>query len=489
MLVLLDAQKAFPFCATPNDDCHIWDQELASVDEILLDEEFIHILHRAFLRGSPSPSAKGPPRMALNRLLRSGVLKHIKQWSFRDLFKETQRNLDYRAFTQFFEQKTRSVAALSRNMARVDAIALRELNEHLCQIARRHGVIAGRRYRQDTTVCETNIHHPSDSSLLQDGVRVAQRLVKEAEALIPSLGSMRDRSRSMLHRVLEIGRASRSRTKDAPKRREKAYRAMLRTTRAVVTEASRVTDKLDDGRVTRHLDFTGQMVALAIQQELQTMLPRVEQVIQQTRARICRGINDYPDKLLSIFEPMTFVIRKGKAHKATEFGRLVDVVEVENGFVSDYQTPEGNPNDGTLLLPALQRHKERFGRAPHTVATDRGYWSANNEKEAYALGVKRVSIPARGKLSKMRLRLQRSRWFRRAQCWRANGEGRIGTLKNSYGLDRCMYKGDHAMERWVGWCVFAHNLVVVARALQRNREKQDDEAACATTRRGHQKAA
>jgi IS5 family transposase len=469
MLVLLEAQKPFPFNAIPNHDCHIWDEDLAIIDEVLMDEEFIHILHRSFLRGSPRPSTKGPPRLALNRLLRTGVLKHIKTWSFRDLFKEIQRNLDYRAFTQVFEQKTRSVAAFSRNLARVDSLALRELNEHLCKIARRQSVVAGRRFRQDTTVCEANIHYPQDSSLLQDGVRVAQRLVKEAEAFLPSLGRMRDRSRSVLHRVLEIGRASRSRTTDAGKRREKSYRAMLRTTRAVVSEASKVAEKLDDGRLTRHLQWSEQIAAQAVKQELETMLPRVEQVIRQTRARICRGINDYPDKILSLFEPMTCVIRKGKAHKPTEFGRLVDLVEVENGFVSDYQVLQGNPSDSTLLIPALERHKERFGRAPHTAATDRGYWSAKNEKQAHALGVKRVSIPARGKLSKTRLRIQRSRWFRRAQRWRANGEGRIGTLKNNYGLDRCMYKGEEAMERWVGWCVFAHNLVMVARSLKKNR--------------------
>jgi IS5 family transposase len=204
------------------------------------------------------------------------------------------------------------------------------------------------------------------------------------------------------------------------------------------------------------------------------MLPRVEQVIRQTRARVCRGITDSPNKLLSLFEPATCVIRKGKAHKPNEFGRLVDIVEVENGFVSDYRVLDGNPADGTLLIPALLRHKARFGRAPHTAATDRGYWSAKNEHDAHELGVKRVSIPAVGKLSATRLRIQRSRWFRAAQRWRANGEGRIGTLKNVYGMDRCMYKGPEAMERWVGWCVFANNLIVVARAIRK--QETDDGA-------------
>jgi IS5 family transposase len=157
--------------------------------------------------------------------------------------------------------------------------------------------------------------------------------------------------------------------------------------------------------------------------------------------------------------------------------------------VSDYQVLDGNPDDGSLLIPALKRHKERFGRAPRLIATDRGFWSAKNEKDAYALGVKRVSIPIRGKISAARRRIQRLRWFRKAQAWRANGEGRIGTLKNVYGMDRCMYKGDQAMERWIGWCVFANNLVVVARALQRQQNNSHDDEAETTKGQGARKVA
>jgi IS5 family transposase len=213
--------------------------------------------------------------------------------------------------------------------------------------------------------------------------------------------------------------------------------------------------------------------ARALNDEFHSILPRVERVIYQTRNRVFKNHTRTPNKLLSLFVPKTCVIQKGKAHKPTEFGRLVDIVEAENGFVTDCQVLDGNPNDGSLLVPALQRHIERFGRPPRLAATDRGFWSAANEKAAYRLGVKRVSIPARGRLSKVRLGIQRSRWFRKGQRWRAGGEGRIGILKNQYGLDRCLYKGDRAMERWVGWCVFANNLVVMARALQR-REQEDE---------------
>lgn len=488
MLVTHRAQKPLPFGGISGDGVHIWDAILKVADELLTSGGFVDILFDSFRRSAPRAVAKGRKRMALNRLLRTATLKHIKNWSFRDLFKEMQRNLDYRSFTQVFDEKTRSAAAMCRNIAAVDAQAVRELNEHLCRLAIDKGVIEGRMYRQDTTVCETNVHYPTDSSLLQDGVRVLQRIVGRAEELVPSLARLRDRSKAVRNRVLEIARAGRGRGDAAQRQREKSYRALLGIVRPVVTGARKAADRLADGRATRRLGLMEHLGAHALKAELDTMMPRVEQVITQTRARICRGIHNYPHKLLSLFEPKTCVIRKGKAHKPNEFGRLIDIVEVENGFVSDYRVLDGNPDDGSLLIPALERHIQRFGRAPHMAATDRGFWSAKNERNAYELGVKRVSIPATGRVSTARLRIQRSRWFRQAQRWRANGEGRIGTLKNVYGMDRCMYKGDEAMERWVGWCVFANNLVVVARALSRQQEG-DDDATTQAQRQGDRQAA
>lgn len=472
MLVSVRSQKPLPLGGITGDGVHLWDADLKVIDQLLADDEFVDILWQSFHRTHPGVRKTGRHRMALNRALRTAAFKHIKRWSFPDTYKELQRNLDYRAFTQFFDEKIPVASTLSRNLACMDAPAVRALNEHLIEVARERTVVEGRVYRQDTTVCETNVHHPTDSSLLQDGVRVLQRLAARAAEIVPRVGPLRDRRKAVRHRVLEIARAARSRGEHSKQRRERSYRALLRIVRPVLTGALRIAAKLRDKRVTRHLGWQEELIAKALRADLDTMGERMRRVIRQTRARVCRGITDWPDKLLSLFVPRTAVIRKGKAHKPNEFGRLIDIVEVENGIVSDYQVLDGNPDDGSLLLPALRRHQQRFGRVPHLVATDRGFWSAKNEREAQALGVKRVAIPATGKLARTRLRLQRSRWFRQAQRWRAAGEGRIGTLKNVFGMDRCMYKdadgrADDAMERWVGWCVLANNLVFVARALRR----------------------
>jgi IS5 family transposase len=121
---------------------------------------------------------------------------------------------------------------------------------------------------------------------------------------------------------------------------------------------------------------------------------------------------------LSLFETHTQVIRKGKAHKPNEFGRLVRIDEVENGIVCGYQILEGNPDDTTAWIPALKQHQACFGRAPEMATGDRGFFSAQNEQEAQALGVKKVALPARGRLSAPRAQKQKQRWFRRALRWR-----------------------------------------------------------------------
>ena len=132
------------------------------------------------------------------------------------------------------------------------------------------------------------------------------------------------------------------------------------------------------------------------------MLPRVEQVLYQTRERIERGNTHAEGKIVSIFEPETEVIRKGKAGKPTEFGKMVKVQEAEGQIVTHYEVYDRRPNDANLLLPALQVHQQQFGRMPHLVTADAGFFSARNEAKARELGVKRVAIPGHGTRSEAR---------------------------------------------------------------------------------------
>jgi IS5 family transposase len=203
--------------------------------------------------------------------------------------------------------------------------------------------------------------------------------------------------------------------------------------------------------------------------QLRHFLPLVEQGITQTKQRVLGGNCHMEGKVLSLFEPHTQVIRKGKAHKPNEFGRLVRIDEVENGIVSGYQVLESNSADTTAWMPALQQHQACFGRAPEMATADRGYFSAKNEREAQELRVKKVALPARGRLSAKRAKLQKQRWFRRALRWRAGCEATISTLKNPFSMWRATYKGAPGFQRYVGWCVITKNLFSLARYQERMR--------------------
>lgn len=200
-------------------------------------------------------------------------------------------------------------------------------------------------------------------------------------------------------------------------------------------------------------------------QILDQMLPLVRQVMRQTRARIFHGDTRTEGKIVSVFEPTTEVIRKGKTGKPTEFGKLVKLQEAENQIIVDYEVYAQRPSDTELLIPALEAHEAKLGRVPRLLAADAGFYSSKNETAAKAKGVKRVCIPNRSTKSADRRREQKKRWFRTGQRWRTGCEGRISVSKRRHGLNRCRYRGDDGMRRWVGLGVIADNLLNIGRVI------------------------
>jgi IS5 family transposase len=172
-----------------------------------------------------------------------------------------------------------------------------------------------------------------------------------------------------------------------------------------------------------------------------------------------------PDKVLSLFEPHTEAIRKGKVARPTEFGKLVTIQEAEHQIVTAFDVHDQRPADSTLWVPALDQHQQIFGRAPDLATGDRGFTSAANERAATTMGVRRVVLPAVGRKSPARRAHERQRWFRRGQRWRTGCEGRISVLKQRHGLRRCRYRGRDGIHRWVGLGVIADNLINMAKHL------------------------
>ena len=201
------------------------------------------------------------------------------------------------------------------------------------------------------------------------------------------------------------------------------------------------------------------------------MVPRVRQVIAQTKARIFHGETRTEGKIFSLFEPSSEIIRKGKAGKPNEFGKMVKLQEAENQIVIDYEVYDQRPADTDLLIPAIETHETVMGRTPRLVAADAGFYSAKNEAAAKAKGVKRVCIPNRSTKSAARRREQKKRWFRNGQKWRTGCEGRISVVKRRHGLSRCRYRGEAGMKRWVGLGVIADNLISMGNALAKQANK------------------
>ena len=261
---------------------------------------------------------------------------------------------------------------------------------------------------------------------------------------------------------------------EANKERLKSgYEKLLELGRQVASQATKVCDRLA-GRVREKLRVVGKPLKVeAAQAALERFVPLVRRVIAQAKERVFEGNNHVTSKLLSLFETHTAAIKKGKAHKPTEFGQLVRIDEVEAGIVSHYEVNAGNPADVDAWEPAIFQHVLQYGSAPDLATADRGYFSANNETFARDVGVKKVAIPARGPLSTKRTAIQKQRWFRRAMRWRAGVESRIGTLKHVFDMARARYKGADGFERHVGWSVIANNLVSLARGLVKRKRQEE----------------
>src|ERR1700686_4572331 len=447
------------------------DDLLDPVDLLLDDPALVDLVRQCLAKRSPRSTRTGRTGMAPDRLLRCCVMKHLKGWSFRDLERELRSNLVYRRFTHFDADTTPDFSVFSRSFALLTPALTAEIHHRVVDLACEQGVTQGKKLRTDTTCVESNVHYPTDSSLLGDGLRVLSRsLERIADECKTGALEVVDHGRAVKHRLLEISRAAKSLTEANQQRMRDSYQKLLALTRGVVRQASDVMQRWRNKR----LKGVGQWLRVETQiGQLRHFLPLVEKVIRQTKKRVLGGDSNVEGKVLSLFEAHTEVIRKGKAHKPNEFGRLVRIDEVENGIVSGYQVLAGNPADTAAWIPALQQHQACFGQAPEMATGDRGFFSAQNEREAQALGGKKVALPARGRRSAQRAQQQKQRWFRRALRWRAGCEATISTLKHPFSMRRATYKGEPGFQRYVGWCVITKNLFSIAR--QQERRRRHDE--------------
>jgi IS5 family transposase len=390
--------------------------------------------------------------------LRMLILKHVRNWSYEVLEREVRANVVYRTFCRIGTEKVPDEKTLVRLGQAIGAETIRELHDRIVALAQERRVIRGRKLRVDTTVVETNIHYPTDSGLLQDGTRVLTRTMQKIEQKAGGLKrKVRNRMRSVTKRVIAIAHALRYKGAEGEQKRKREYRELLRLTRQVLNDSKRVLREVGS------LPTPRRGVVRGLGERLEAMAEQVRQVVRQTKARIFAGVTQFPNKLVSMFEPHTEIIRKGKAGQPNEFGKLVELQEAENQIVTHYEVFETRPSDQHLLIPAVKVHRRKLGRVPAKVAADAGFYSQANEEAVQAMGVNYVSIPNRRTRSAERRRWEKQRWFKQGQKWRTGCEGRISVLKRRHGLSRCRYHGLQGMRRWVGLGVIADNLINIGR--------------------------
>jgi IS5 family transposase len=450
------AQRSVFEVLLPDGD-KLWDPALRQIDVILDDEPLVDLIVDRLARRRPLSRRRGRLSTPATVVLRMLVLKHLRHWSFDECEREVRGSLIYRAFWRIGCERVPDAKPLIRLAKLLDPHTLQQLLERLVDLGRHRRVVPGRRLRVDTTVVETRAHYPTDSSLLADGVRIMTRtMARLRERVGGDVVRFRDRTRALARRAFAISQRSRAATlrsaatvRAANKARMTVlYQEAMRIARAVVRDAETVVRATVPG--------PGGPVA-GLRDRLEQTVGLLRRVIRQTQARVLGGNTHYPDKVLSIVEPHTEAIRKGKAAKLTEFGKLVKIQEAEHQFITDYVVCPTRVPDGELWVPTLERHEQLFGQPPRLAVADGSFSSRANELAAQARGVRRVVLPrGRGQ--------PRPRWFRRALRWRTGCEGRISVLKHRHGLARCRYRGMDGMHRWVGLGVIANNLLVLGRA-------------------------
>jgi len=440
------------------------DATLHAIGELLeAPTGLIELVRQDLVRDLRQPHT-GRDGLTAEQTLRAYVLKQVKNWDLRELRDRTADGITLRVFTQFFSAPVPTHKAFHRAFCRLRPETVRALNEAVVRAAVAQGLEDGKRLRSDTTVVETNIHFPTDSGLLWDGVRVLTRLVGKMQALLPERAlPFVNHTRRARRRMQEIHRLTPTQRQEqqVPK-----YRHLITLTTQVLASARAVAAT---ARAAPSPDpLTGiQVDALAT--EIAVYGDRIDRVIAQARRRVLQGeAVPTADKLFSIFEPHTDLIKRGKAQRPVEFGHKVLLSESGHGLITDYRVLEGNPTDDRHVAPSLQHHIALFGGPPTLAAHDRGFYSVAAIEACQAAGVATECIPQRGgRKTPERAAYEKSRAFRRGQRFRAGIEGRISVLFRGRGMKRCLLHGRERFEIFVGLAVLANNLLVLADLLTR----------------------
>jgi IS5 family transposase len=461
------------------------DPVLVQLNRLLDDDQLYGQVRRDLARRYPLTPLHGRHSTPAEVLLRLLVVQHLYAWSYEETVERVADSLVLRWFCRVYFHPVPTKTTLVRWAATIRPATVQALVDRVTLLAKQAKVTRARKLRIDSTCVQTSIHHPTDSGLLGDGVRVLGRLIRRARPLVQApLASVRDAFRSRLRtsrRVLQqIHRVRRLKSADAQERQRALYQRLLAVTRQTLLQAQRVRTELQSLQVAHAQDSSNVEWRLAarLTAQFDRFLPLVEQTIRQARRRVLDG-QQVPsrEKVLSLFEPDTRVVQRGKATAAVEFGRQVVFDEVEGGIVTRFHVLSDDESEVHQALPAIAHHRRVVGHPPALVAGDRRLHAKGLEEAAQRLGVRHVVIPWTGQLGAAQRALEQSRSWRRRYRWRAGIEGRIHSLRRDYGLVRSRSHGLVGLERDVGWGVLASNLRHLAGATAKRQVETHRQAA------------
>ena len=428
---------------------HQHNKELQAISNLLdAHPEIAALVHRDVVGDARDDTGRGG--LSGEQVLRILLIKQIHNLSYRELAFHLDDSRAFRAFCRLgFADGAPSSSTLQANIKRLRPETLMEINHILVAYAREQGIEKGRTVRADCTVVESNIHEPSDSSLLWDGVRVITRLLGQVKSRWSSLDFYyANHNRRAKRRALNIRNASSARE------RRRNYRDLLKVAGWVQGYA---TDCLAQLGTLQGRD------ALALAEELRDAVGTLAKIIDQTERRVFMGENvPASEKLVSMFEPHTDIIKKQR--REIEYGHKIWLCGGKSGLISDCQVLSGNPADVTLAQDIVERQTALYGRPPRQVAFDGGFTSSDNLAAIKQMGVQDVCFHKKRGLEVQEM--VKSAWvFKRLRDFRAGIEGVISTLKRAFALDRCHWKGFTSFRAYVHSCVLAFNCIVLARHL------------------------
>ena len=429
---------------------------LQAISDFLDDHEGLVTKIRGDLRRGLTNPDTGRSGLAPREVLGSLVLMRVKNWDYRELRERIADGYTLRLFTGFRSRPVPKHTAFHRAFVRLTPATMRSVNELVVKAAVGLGLEDGTKLRVDTTVVQTDIHYPTDATLLWDAVRVLSRLLRRLGKLRGRrIEGFRNRTRAARRRMQALQRMSASQ-----RHRQQAakYRELIAIACEVVACARSALAKVDDAHGTDDLAIA------ALRDEIAHYCGLADRVIDQARRRVLDG-EQVPtaEKIYSIFEPHTDLIKRGKVQTPVEFGHKVLLAESARGLITQYQVLNGNPQDEQHVGRSLERHKKVFGRAPELYGADRGFYSEKNLTQCERSGVEVVCIPqSGGKRTAQRDAYEKTAAFKQGQRFRAGIEGRISVLFRGRGMKRCLAEGSERFELLVAAAVLANNLMSIA---------------------------